>query len=1119
MSPLAASLVLGLHSGTVDAGGGDRQAGRVGTHLPIMDWSGGASTSYPGGPAASREIPRLNALSETEFFAFLDDHILDHPHALIRDDHGDESFSSWRHLRGLLVDQQSTQIAGHAEFRDRFLRWLRTPRAAARMEQAYTRIATFQAYLLAQDPTLRSIAIPTADAPPGAVLDGPAHLLPRPNWDALRIALEDRPPPQTGQRRPLTETEARNAARAEFSRRAPEIRNPESDLRTRRDFNRRMERYLYDEDAMPTETRRHVRPEAERLRGIESLLDAEVERGVNAAVEWNTRHSPKRSHPMSMIVGEDEVKLSLGSDGSVPHVRTFARREDGQYDPYFLYHAREIVGGTTRTRRRVSRHYRSEYLSAILYERRSNPVRDVLIDASLAEWRSYLSVAEHVRGATAKLGRPHIENGWMPVGAHTFEETIELARSEFRSYAEPEPVVLRPLEEYRLQPDRYLDTILGILEPNVASTRPGRLEYQDPSSRILPDVQDAARDAAAALRNLRDEARALFSGLASPGPGRSRFDVLRMTREGLREFQLPPGEASETGRSLLAPFRGLNLPDFGFRSFRGTNFTPGTAEESTPIFRVTGDVGDFLTRPTVAMTSRTHVLPAEENPPRATARVESRAPRTALGAHLGVPTPQGLALTEVELRIAGTERTFTRGTDYEVLYSQFDEAYLLRLSEPLRAQYEGLPVFEFSAGFAPRAAQHRIARRVDPNSLPELSRLDLDRLQGLASQLTAGGLADLGTALSRRVERARRSRSAISLGDLETLLRDNARYVYTAEGPVRADASGPFADFSRFVDVNGRLCYQCSGAGTLFAEMLSQYFHDDPRFSAMVRTGYHVSGSSVTPEAAHARTELRFFGRVVAVLDATPREAFADALRRRWQAILGRLRARPPQTEIDPAELASETTGGPHRSAPSTGDAPDLRLARAAVIRERLGTIRSHRHRIVEMGLGLGVQRMRDSPLIRETLNLARIAEELSSGDLSIADAATALPRVPELAGLETDDFSGAFRLVAARATALRREIPEQNTHLARQRGRVRRNAPPLPIEDPLLREALTESLDTVAGWPTDSSVSDYHAMRAQDRIRAPDLPALPTRAPSCGAGAGARSLNRVLQYLPPSGD
>ena len=109
-----------------------------------------------------------------------------------------------------------------------------------------------------------------------------------------------------------------------------------------------------------------------------------------------------------------------------------------------------------------------------------------------------------------------------------------------------------------------------------------------------------------------------------------------------------------------------------------------------------------------------------------------------------------------------------RGSDYDVVYSDFDESYSLRLSETRAHGTSGLPLFDLRAGFAPQTSSHAIAPRADAATLPELSRLNLERLSVVAQQLEAGGLSALSTALNKRIAQAQRGDRALSLRDLES---------------------------------------------------------------------------------------------------------------------------------------------------------------------------------------------------------------------------------------------------------------------------------------------------------------------------------------------------------------
>ena len=269
-------------------------------------------------------------------------------------------------------------------------------------------------------------------------------------------------------------------------------------------------------------------------------------------------------------------------------------------------------------------------------------------------------------------------------------------------------------------------------------------------------------------------------------------------------------------------------------------------------------------------------------------------------------------------------------------------------------------------------------------------------------------------------------------------------------------------------------------------------------------------------------------GRVVMVLDATPHERFMDTLRRHFARIFGPPRPpRPPRALPANAPTADPPTADAAAAAANAMDVPGLRrinahapttagpdaaaLTRAHAVRDRLRTIRERRQRLVETGMALGSRKLGASPLVNETMALTRVAEEVSSGTMSMAEAAATLPRVPELAELAAGDLPGLFRLITARAQTLRTELRELNTSIAENRRLRRGGALPHPMDDTMPLEALGNSLDTVGAWPTDSSGATTMCQegghvraliwRNSHRVR---RPAAPTRSnPASGDALG----------------
>ena len=347
-----------------------------------------------------------------------------------------------------------------------------------------------------------------------------------------------------------------------------------------------------------------------------------------------------------------------------------------------------------------------------------------------------------------------------------------------------------------------------------------------------------------------------------------------------------------------------------------------------------------------------------------------------------------------------------------------------------RPRSHGLGLYDIHAVYGPPTAEGPIrhsSQRAVSDAMPELQRLDADRLAAVARELREGGLTRVAAAFDSQVA-AMRQGEGVTLRGLERLLRDESLYVFTTERPqAAAEARGRFAYFSRFVDGDGRLCYQCTGAASLFQEVLASYFAEDFRFRSTTRVGYVAEGGALRGSGRHAQTVLHYLDRVIAVYDATPAAApLAGAM--------------PLPESLDATARA-------------------LAISKARRVTQELDGLRRARRALVTAGVIAGPERLRSSRLVAETTMLGRVADEVARGELTVAQASQDVrARIPGL-DLPTESHDIFMEAVSARARILRTEMASMDE--ARHATRTRAPVAAALLDDPSLRGAMDQVLAT----------------------------------------------------------
>jgi hypothetical protein len=211
-----------------------------------------------------------------------------------------------------------------------------------------------------------------------------------------------------------------------------------------------------------------------------------------------------------------------------------------------------------------------------------------------------------------------------------------------------------------------------------------------------------------------------------------------------------------------------------------------------------------------------------------------------------IPTPADHSLTSLELTDAGGNK-LEAGRDFKVLKGKDGYALQMQASDSL---------YRFRAGFKPVAA----------GNPPEFPSFDKARLARIRDDLARAKLNALAGGLDDLLKKEK-----VSIRDLEALFKNGSLYSYNSEPNIPANvkaASGPFADYARFVDAEGRACFQCDGSNSLFKQVLEEYFGGKAKVRNVA--GFVAPYRNLREDRLHLITKVEVEGFAPLTLDATP---------------------------------------------------------------------------------------------------------------------------------------------------------------------------------------------------------------------------------------------------------
>jgi len=220
---------------------------------------------------------------------------------------------------------------------------------------------------------------------------------------------------------------------------------------------------------------------------------------------------------------------------------------------------------------------------------------------------------------------------------------------------------------------------------------------------------------------------------------------------------------------------------------------------------------------------------------------------------VSIPRPEGY---DVDVEILRNGQSF-RGKDVEVW--ETPDGYLFA-----KVPGESKNPVKLTLGYVP-SKNARMKFEQDPTRLPVLTERERGELGRVASELEGMGEHGVSAALRRHL-----TAGNVTPQDISDSIYTHSLYSYV---PAAADlkSAGKLAMFSPFLDPEGRLCFQCSGAADLLAMILNRTLVDHPNWKA--KTGRVILRDSNTwilyGEDLHRW--VRFGdGRTSFVLDPTP---------------------------------------------------------------------------------------------------------------------------------------------------------------------------------------------------------------------------------------------------------
>lgn len=224
-----------------------------------------------------------------------------------------------------------------------------------------------------------------------------------------------------------------------------------------------------------------------------------------------------------------------------------------------------------------------------------------------------------------------------------------------------------------------------------------------------------------------------------------------------------------------------------------------------------------------------------------------------------LPTPENHSLSHIIIRNANGD-ILQEGTDYRLRTLPDRSTYYAEILNP------NVHEVSYSASF------RRGTVMLDAAFNPEiLYNLNHERLLNLARDLERSGIQAIADSIRSFVRQ--RQGEAISVIDITNIFRGNSLYSYDPEQAIIPEEfrSGRFADYSRFLNADGRICAQCDTTNSLYTEFLTAYFEDNPDVTIRTRRVIVVNDfGQLTSANLHRESEFYIRGTPVLVQDATP---------------------------------------------------------------------------------------------------------------------------------------------------------------------------------------------------------------------------------------------------------